>query len=181
MDRKSKRQRIGLKLGVIGIICLMCVMCSGIFSGCEARQHFTNEEHIERITQRVQARLDDDNLFDYVNVFGFGIYVSNFSAYILYDYNSEPNFFLVEFEPVGFIAGFIRRNRYYVSEVQRGSSSCFHKAGIVDERRYAGFGHAGGLFIEFAVLRHDSFVCPEAGMPINLTRSRTAAHRRFEL
>jgi len=156
----------------LGIVFVICVMCIGFFSACT---DLTEEEHIERITQRVQARLDDDNLFGFSGATISGVY-------ILYDYNDEPNFFMVEFLQssgrFGIIVGFIQRNRYYVSE-SYSSRSHFREAGVLDERKYMGFFSRDGVVL--AVRRDGIFICVAEDLPTDLTVSRKPSHRLFRL
>lgn len=92
----------------LGIVCIICIMCSGVFSGCEARRNFTEEEHVERITERVQERFFSEGS-EFADIY------TGFKVEILYNFWDEPEFFMVEFEPDGFLYGTIRRNEYYFS------------------------------------------------------------------
>jgi len=92
------------KILAIGITAIMFFAVFG-FSGCEANRQFTNEEHIERITQRVQERFFAE---------GSDYPYTEFTVTILYSLSGNPDFFMVEFEPDGFFYGTIHRNEYYV-------------------------------------------------------------------
>ena len=82
------------------ICCIMAAMflfCFAVlFAGCAKDvDDFTEEEHIQRITERVQES----------GLMKSGEY-TGFSVYPLYDQNDEFFYFLVEFEPYAFM--FIR-------------------------------------------------------------------------
>jgi len=101
-----------LKKRVI-IIATALIMLFAVFGliGCdsnrEANMHFTNEQHIERITQRVQERFFADGS-DYPYI--------DFTVTILYSLAGYADFFMVQFEPGGFFYGTIWRNEYYVAQ-----------------------------------------------------------------
>ena len=90
------------KIIVFGVALIMCL---GLFSACGGKE-LTEEEHVQRISERVEKRFLENGL-EYS-----GLYTS-FKVEILYDYRDEPVYFLVEFEPDGFIYGRIYKNNYY--------------------------------------------------------------------
>jgi len=112
------------------ILILTLSMLGTVFiaSGC-GYEHLTNEQHIERITQRVQDRFFAE---------GSNYPFTNFTVTILYSLAGHPDFFMVEFEPIGFFYGIIFRNEYYgLGEfVSSNRRSAFYIAGITNERRY---------------------------------------------
>jgi len=90
-----------------------------IVGGCEGNRTFSNEEHIERISARVQERFMDNADYPY----------TDFTVTILYDIWGSPTRFMVEFMPDGFFYGTIYRNNYYMNMANfwRGSQMpCLH-------------------------------------------------------
>lgn len=74
------------------------IMCVGILCGCvEDPKRYTLEQHMERISERVEKRyFKEDTTF------------TGYKLYPLYNANEELSYFLVEFEPYGFV--FVRLN-----------------------------------------------------------------------
>jgi len=76
----------------VGLVFVMMFSLVGI-SGCA---NLSNEEHIERISARVQERFIDSADYSY----------TDFTVTILYNtWAGEPQFFMVEFMPDGFFMG----------------------------------------------------------------------------
>jgi len=107
------------KITLKNMIKKLLVACSAIvmffsvvpLSGCAT---LSNEEHIESISARVQERFIDSADYPY----------TDFTVTILYNtWAGEPQFFMVEFMPDGFIYGVIHRNNYYMNTMNfyRGS------------------------------------------------------------
>jgi len=127
------------------VACSVIVMFFAVMplSGCAA---LSNEEHVERISARVQERFIDRANYPY----------TDFTVTILYDKFEEPVYFMVEFMPDGFFYGIIYRNDYfYMGATFFGGSyknsgweneetddttiyyrSHFYIAGIESERKY---------------------------------------------
>ena len=174
-------KQVSRKIITIGLAFVM--LCSILaFSGCN--EQFTNEEHIERISQRVQHRFLS-GMLPYANLY------TDFSVTILYSFSGMPIFFMVEFEPDGFLYGQIHRNNYYIVRFVGGSNwgehgwgwninnyitdidmhvenaethfrSHFYVAGITDERKFFSFSTFKDLVVSrthHAVLRNDVLIC----------------------
>jgi len=95
------------KRSLILSICLVLTFVFAVvpLSGCAA---LSNEEHIERISARVQERFIDSADYPY----------TDFTVTILYStWAGEPQFFMVEFMPYGFFYGVIHRNNYYFRSI----------------------------------------------------------------
>ena len=72
------------------------------FSGCADRaDSFTLEEHIQRISEKMRAR-------DLTKKYPYGFTYDDFEVYPLYNENDEVKYFLIEFEPCGFILLYLR-------------------------------------------------------------------------
>lgn len=81
------------KITKIIVIGLLIIISSGLFAGCgEDPSRYTVEEHIQRISERIEERYIKDSE-DY----------TSFEVYPLYGLNDEVYCFLVEFEPFGFL------------------------------------------------------------------------------
>ncbi len=88
-----------IKIHKIKIIAItMLFFCLSInFAGCGIRaSSYTEEEHIQRISERIKDR---DTNWGYPE----GETYADFEVYPLYDANEELKYFLVEFEPYGFV------------------------------------------------------------------------------
>ena len=85
-----------MKKTILSLICILSMLGCCLLGGGAKVSDFTIEEHVGRITERIAN--SDRN-------WGFpqgGTYQS-FAVYPLYDQNEEVNFYLVEFEPYGFV------------------------------------------------------------------------------
>lgn len=82
-----------------------------MFSGCnKSHRNFTEEVHIQRISERIQARYidGDERLRPYDKPTDDGeiypkVKATDFTVHPLYDENDELRYFLVEFQPFGYI------------------------------------------------------------------------------
>ena len=168
-------EKLHKKLIVIGVVTVMLLSTFGML-GC--RRQLSHEEHIERISARVERRFFAEGVeYDF----------EDFWVEILYDPWDRPIYFMVQFEPKGFLYGrIIGRNYYYLTfpssffrdgwvEWHRYISdneedewygewhdkNHFCTLGITDERRYM------SLFkgvISPSVRRGDIFLCLDSGM-----------------
>jgi len=154
-------------------------MCIGVFSGCNIEE-LTEEQHIERISVRVQERFfAEDSRY-------CGLY-TDFKVEILYDFGEEPAFFMVEFEPSGFLYGTIHRNNYYFTTTDfykggqcigycpgqhgwdvgsiRHYRSHFDILGFNDERKYLA---VGGFLVKSPRFPSEPFIKKEEGVFIRI-------------
>lgn len=107
--RKAMKRMTIIVMSLIVMLGTLAIM-----TACEGSRTFTNAEHIERISERVQERFIDGTDYPY----------TDFSVTILYNTHAEePQFFMIEFMPDGFFYGVIHRNRYYMNTMNfvRGS------------------------------------------------------------
>ncbi len=74
---------------VLVIVCLFSICFS---FGCDKASNYTEEEHIARITERIKNK-----------DFSWALTYESFEVYPLYNQNEEVEYFLVEFEPFGFM------------------------------------------------------------------------------
>jgi len=157
-------------------LCALLVFSAFSLTGC--RREFTNEEHIERISQRVRERFFNEES-EYAELY------TDFTVTILYNANDEPTFFMVEFEPDGFFYGIIFRNNYYFNwanfywgsqwtlgdmsiigtgqggwggSTEQNYRSHFYVAGITSERKYLSINFKRGHLYP-AVYRDEVFIC----------------------
>ena len=163
-------------MAVVGIMLIATIPLSG------CRRQLSNEEHIERISERVRARFFEGSEFWMEH----GAVYTDFRVTILYNHLEEPTFFMVEFEPDGFFYGRIYENRYYMSNedhvrgswwerpsgVQGPFRSAFYRAGITDERMYLTISSNFKILrLIPAVRREDIFVSPIGGHEIQMRAS----------
>lgn len=92
-----------MKRILTNLLAILLLFCTGItFTGCNKNiDDFTVEEHIQRITERMKAR-------DLTEEYPFGFTYEDFEVYPLYNENEELNYFLIEFEPYGFMFVYVR-------------------------------------------------------------------------
>ncbi len=81
---------------VAGSFLLVLLMIFAVTSCRKSPDRFTEEQHIQRITKRV-----NDGFKNWV--YEDGSRYTDFDVYPLYDENEELKYFLIEFEPYGFI------------------------------------------------------------------------------
>ena len=74
------------------ILVTMLVVSLFAFVGCEKADDFSEEEHLQRISERIEKRIINNSTT-----------YTNFEVYPLYNKDNVLNYFLVEFEPYGFI------------------------------------------------------------------------------
>ena len=106
--------------------CMACIVASVLllfsFSGCADRaDSFTIEEHIQRIGERMRAR-------DLTKKPPYGFTYDNFEVYPLYNENDEVRYFLIEFEPCGFILIYLREQASIIN-----SRTLYQLIGFYDE------------------------------------------------
>lgn len=143
------------KIIALGVLLIMIFPVYGL-TGCGGKD-YTESEHVERISDLIEKNFFDEKA-KYKDIY------TSYTTEILYTLNDEPIYFLVEFEPYGFIYGFIHKNKYYAtnfcgnwpagckrpingagaasewtfSPYVEGyqNRSHFHVAGIKDEKKY---------------------------------------------
>ena len=155
MDKKLYKS-IFKKTICIGILFLMS---TGFFSACE-QKNLTEEEHIQRISEKVHNY--------YINPNGKGYYVvmatdehehsfrkyTGFAVEIICAFDDTPEYFLVEFEPFGYLIGFISGRKYLKVPSGSGYSddgnplpSPYKIAGIETKNKYFDFNYGCATII----------------------------------
>ncbi len=85
------------KIFAVCLAILIVVSC-GMFCGCtESPDKYTLEQHMERISERVEKRYINDDTRNQTYSF-----ITDYKLYPLYDENDKLAYFLIEFEPYGF-------------------------------------------------------------------------------
>lgn len=74
---------------------IICFLILNFASCAKKADSFTVEEHVQRITERLMKRFNNEDDWLFINETGFNVYP-------LYDQNDKVNYCLVEFEPEGF-------------------------------------------------------------------------------
>ena len=86
----------------IGLAVFLTLCVSISFVGCKNDPNdFTVEEHIQRISERIEKR-------DFTSQYPYGLTYEDFEVYPIYDENEKINYYLIEFEPCGFMFVAIR-------------------------------------------------------------------------
>lgn len=96
MKQRGKRIFYTILAAVLAVTALLCVAAD--------KKTYTEEEHIKRISERVEKRYMGENSP-----------YTDFTVYPLYDENDKIGYFVVEFEPYGYV---------YVRLNPKESSSC---------------------------------------------------------
>ena len=109
---------------------LFCIIiCSLIlnFASCAKKaDSFTVEEHVQRITERLMKRFNNEDDWLFINETGFNVYP-------LYDQNDKVNYCLVEVEPEGFMFVRILDERKKIYSCFGISTSMYRVSGIHDK------------------------------------------------
>lgn len=116
------------KIIAMGVLIIMVI---GLFTACG--QTFTETEHIQRITERVESRFFSADS-EYAELY------TDFSVELLYNAMDEPAYFMVEFEPSGFLYGIIDKGDYYYGD---GFFSADSITGEIQYHEYGGSFYRG--------------------------------------
>lgn len=102
-------------------LCLIAVMLFAVFgfTGCNQKtSKYIDAEHIQRVTERIQARYidGDERLRPYDKPTDDGeiypkVKATDFAVYPLYDENDDLKYFLVEFQPFGYLYVLLRNEQ----------------------------------------------------------------------
>ena len=141
MSKSTKRISLILVMIFVSLFC--CVLC-----GCTERpEDYTLEEHIARITPRIEKRyINPETRQQKYNQ------ITGYKLYPLYDYEDKLHYFLIEFEPYGFafvslniVSGIFNRQMYRCDEtylftpwqhVQTQNRSPYFVAEVFDKKMY---------------------------------------------
>ena len=94
--------KLTLKRILTSVLAGVMLLFSCAFGGCSEKvDDYTVEEHIERISERLENR-------DTVSLPPYDCTYEDFKVYPLYNENEELVYFLVEFEPYGFAFVYLR-------------------------------------------------------------------------
>ena len=94
--KKFLKQLSNVLLSVIGFF-IICILAYFILTtSTEKASWYTEEEHIERVSERVQEQIKDWSYAD-------GKKYEGYELYPLYNEKEELKYFLIEFEPYGFV------------------------------------------------------------------------------
>ena len=84
---------------ILSFTCILSILGCCLLGGAKVSD-FTVEEHIQRITERIENSEPDPYIDWY---FSEGETYQSFEVYPLYDQNEEVTFYLIEFDPHGFV------------------------------------------------------------------------------
>ncbi len=105
---------------ILSIIMTLIILFSTIsLVGCgQKASDFTEEEHIQQVIERLQARyiVGNEKLRPYDKPTDDGeiypkVKATDFEVYPLYDYNDDLKYFLVEFQPFGYLYVLLRNEQ----------------------------------------------------------------------
>lgn len=158
-----------LALALLPILCSVIVWIFDTAANMVEKPIVTAEQHIARISAIAEKHLGAGR---YKHQTGFSV-----SLLHSFDCPAEPHeiclnyvYFLIDFEPYGYMFGFIRENKYYYDlyshflDEQDGPNP-FERAGIAEDCRYAAF-----LWLDlhaFAARTQDGFVDIETGLSLS--------------
>ena len=114
-----------MKKTILSLICILSMLGCCLLGGGAKVSDFTIEEHVERITERI-TNSEKDPYIDWY--FSEGETYQSFAVYPLYGQDEKVTFYLVEFDPHGFvfvlakdehygIGGCVKTGMYLLSEV----------------------------------------------------------------
>ncbi len=98
---------------VLVIVCLFSICFS---FGCDKASNYTEEEHIARITERIKNK-----------DFSWALTYESFEVYPLYNQNEEVEYFLVEFEPFGFMFVNLRDTTFVFCNINNAGNSMYKR------------------------------------------------------
>lgn len=158
-----------LALALLPILCSVIVWIFYTAANMVEKPILTAEQHIARIGAIAEKHL------------GAGRYKhqTGFSVSLLHSFDCPAEqhetcpyyeYFLIDFEPYGYMFGFIRENKYYYDLYshfldEKDGPNPFERAGIAEDCRYAAF-----LWLDlhaFAARTQDGFVDIETGLPLS--------------
>ncbi len=107
---KSKKKRIGCLV----VAAVLAVALGIFFFGSQKASWYTEEQHAERIAKRIEKNyMTDESEY------------TSFELYPLYNLDDKLEFFLVEFEPSGFMYVKIREENNFSSNVFWGTRGLY--------------------------------------------------------
>ena len=105
------------KITVFIILILICSLC--VFLYTNNSSWYSEKQHTQRVENRIKRRfIDGDVLLNSVNSktglpSTANVKATDFEIYPLYNENDEPEYFLIEFEPYGYLYVYIRQKPIY--------------------------------------------------------------------
>lgn len=167
-----------LALALLPILCSVIVWIFDTSANMVEKPILTAEQHIARIGAIAEKHLEAGR---YKHQTGFSV-----SLLHSFDCPAEPHktcrdydYFLIDFEPYGYMFGFIRENKYYYDLYsyfldEQDRLNPFERAGIAEDCRYAAF-----LWVDlhaFAARTQDGFVDIETGLSLSEDDMRSWAY-----
>ena len=164
-----------LALALLPILCSVIVWIFDTAANMVEKPILTAEQHIARISEIMKKRV------------GQGTYwrQTGFSVSLLHSFDcpAEPHetcwdydYFLIQFEPYGYMFGFIQENKYYYDVLtsycldEQDGLNPFARAGIAEDCRYMAYMWRG--LHKFAARTQDGLVDIETGRPVSEDEER---------
>ena len=162
-------------LCLLPFICILAGFIIGSYVEAIKPRPLSAEQHIARISEIMKKRV------------GQGTYwrQTGFSVSLLHSFDcpAEPHetcwdydYFLIQFEPYGYMFGFIQDNKYYYDVLtshcldEQDGLNPFARAGIAEDCRYMAYMWRG--LHKFAARTQDGLVDIETGRPISEEEAR---------
>ena len=158
-----------LALALLPILCSVIVWIFYTAANMVEKPILTAEQHIARIGAIAEKHLEAGR---FTHQTGFSVSLPH-----SFDCPAEPHetcrnydYFLIDFEPYGYMFGFIRENKYYYDlysyflDEQDGLNP-FERAGIAEDCRYMAYMWRG--LHKFAARTQDGLVNIETGLPVS--------------
>ena len=112
---------------VVAIIMLMLFVAI-VFVGCNKVSSFTEEEHIQRISERIEKRYQRKHSGDEKQ--------KDFKVYPLYGKNEELKMFLVEYDPDGFTFIFLQDEPFFLAACLKAHKSMYIETSDVYDKSH---------------------------------------------
>lgn len=163
-----------LALALLPIFCSVIVWIFDTAANMVEKPIVTAEQHIARIGAIAEKHLEA----------GRFTHQTGFSVSLLHSFDcpAEPHetcpdydYFLIDFEPYGYMFGFIRENKYYYDLYsyflnEEDGTNPFARAGIAEDCRYTAYMWRG--LHKFAARTQDGLVDIETGRPVSKEEKR---------
>ncbi len=167
------KMRVWLLL--LPFICILAGFIIGSYVEAIKPRPLSAEQHIARISEIMKKRVSQGT---YWRQTGFSV-----SLLHSFDCPAEPHetcwdydYFLIQFEPYGYMFGFIQDNKYYYDVLtshcldEQDGLNPFARAGIAEDCRYMAYMWRG--LHKFAARTQDGLVDIETGLPVSENEAR---------
>lgn len=138
--RMSYNKKLDNRIVIIGIAMIILIYSLVLVVSTQKASEYTEAEHMQRVTERIKAKYidGDEKLRPYDKPTDDGVIYPNvkaidFTIYPLYDENDILKYFLVEFQPFGFLYVLIRDEQPKAFSWLGGSTSMYMLSSVCGE------------------------------------------------